>query len=201
MIDIGANTGQFAQMIHEVIPSAQILSFEPLSDCFSELKFNLNGIPGAQAFNIALGAKSGDQVINKSSFSPSSSILNMADVHKKIWPQSADCEQEKIRVERLDDVFREKNLEKNVMIKIDVQGYEKQVIEGGVNVFSRATIAVVEVSFTELYQDQPLFDDIYDVMMKLGFRYAGNIEQFSNPNDGRPLFADAIFENIRLLTT
>jgi hypothetical protein len=38
IIDVGANTGQFSRAIHEVLPEAYIYSFEPLSDCFSELK-------------------------------------------------------------------------------------------------------------------------------------------------------------------
>ena len=54
---------------------------------------------------------------------------------------------------------------------------------------------MLEVSFIELYEKQPLFADIHARMSELGFAYCGNVEQFTSKDKSRVLFADAIFEN------
>jgi hypothetical protein len=78
-------------------------------------------------------------------------------------------------------------------VKIDVQGYEDRVIAGGDAVISRSKAMIVEVSFQELYEGQPLFDDIYQRLKQKGFAYMGNLYQLLNPADAAVLQADALF--------
>lgn len=195
IIDIGANTGQFATMIHRVCPLAKIISFEPLKDCFKELQSNLGGLPNVDVCNFALGDDDGAVEINRSNFRPSSSVLEMGDLHKRDWPESVAHSKELIQMRRLDGVLSNDRLAPELLVKIDVQGYELNVIRGGRRVLSRTSVAVIEVSFRELYEGQPLFEDINRAMTDLGFRYIGNVEQYASKIDGQILFADAIFEN------
>ncbi len=195
VIDIGANTGQFAKLIHPLFPEARIYSFEPLPDCLAELQRTLADIPGAVALPLALGDVTGTVEFNRSAFSPSSSFLEMTDVHRANWPASSEQHKTIVSVRRLDDVMADANLSDGILVKMDVQGFEDRVIRGGVAVISRSKVVVVEVSFVELYVGQPLFDDIYRLLRELGFAYRGNIEQFTSKTDGQVLFADAIFVN------
>ena len=41
VLDVGANTGQFALEIHKILPQAMIYSFEPLKDCYEQLMHNM----------------------------------------------------------------------------------------------------------------------------------------------------------------
>ena len=60
IIDIGANTGQFSTSIHQIFPEAMLYSFEPLLDCYEELVTNFKDVTRFQAFNLALGDRSGE---------------------------------------------------------------------------------------------------------------------------------------------
>ena len=147
IIDIGAHTGQFAKEIREKLPQVKIYSFEPLKDCYQKLVQNMSMDKNFKAYNFALGNKESRQEINKSASSPSSSLLSMANLHEEMYPHTKGGSKEEIEVKRLDDVFKNSDLEKEILVKIDVQGYEDKVIGGGVNFISQAKIVFLENSF------------------------------------------------------
>lgn len=200
IIDVGAHTGEFALMIHEVIPHASLYSFEPLGDAYRELEKNLASVPQSQAFHCALGDENAEIQMHRNEFTDSSSLLEMADLHKQAFPFTARETLERVAVKRLDDVVENLSLKDNILVKIDTQGYEDRVIRGGEKLISRARLLIVEVSFQTLYEGQPLFEQIYDLFRQRGFRYMGNLDmgmgslpQLSNPLDGSILQANAIF--------
>ena len=193
IVDIGAHIGEFARMIHKILPNASIFSFEPLEAPFSELKNNMGRVPNFMAFKYALGDTTGIMEMHRNDFTPSSSLLPMTDRHKDIFPFTAAETIETVDGRRLDDVLKDLYFEDNILVKIDVQGYEHRVILGGEKLLSRAKLLIVETSFLPLYEGQPLFDDIYSMLRQRGFAYIGNWEQFISPADGSVLQADAMF--------
>ena len=193
ILDIGANTGQFASEFRSILPEAKIYSFEPLRECFDALAKNMEHVPQFQAFPFALGDEETEIQMNRNELSPSSSILAMADLHKKTYPFTANAFAERITVKRLDDVASHIDLWPNILIKMDVQGFEDRVILGGMNTIPKAKLVIVETSFERLYEGQPSFDKIYDLMKRMGFAYHGNFGQLLSPKDGNILQADAMF--------
>jgi FkbM family methyltransferase len=193
VIDVGANRGQFAEYIHKLLPDARIYSFEPLKDCYDQLCKNMKGIPNFRAFQFALGDENKQRKMYCNDFSPSSSLLPMEELHKEAFPQTEHTTPEKIDIRRLDDISQELDIVENVLIKIDVQGFEEKVILGGDKVISRASVLIVETSFQSLYQGQYLFDAIYDMLRERGFRYMGGEEALKNPQDGSILACDSVF--------
>jgi FkbM family methyltransferase len=193
VLDIGANEGQFAWMIHALLPEARIYAFEPLEDCYRKLRYRMRRVPLFQAFNLALGAEEGIKEMHRSEFSPSSSLLPMRQLHKQAFPKSRRTRVEPVEVARLDLIAHQLEWEEKLLIKIDVQGYEREVIKGGPATISRAVVLVVETSFESLYEGQPLFEDVLEMLKDLGFRYHGNLDQIWSPVDGSVLQADALF--------
>ncbi len=193
VIDVGAHIGEFAMMIHRILPKASIICFEPLEACFRELNINMRNVSNFKAFNSALGDTNSTMEMHRNEFTPSSSLLKMADLHKEAFPFTKNETVETVKVKRLDDILQGLCLEDYILVKIDVQGYEDKVIWGGENVISRARLLVVETSFQTLYKKQSLFDEIYDLLRRKGFDYMGNLDQLRSPIDGRVLQADAIF--------
>lgn len=194
VIDIGANTGQSAQLFHNILPDSFIYSFEPLHDCFLQLRSNMTDVSNFKAFNIALGDKDGKQDIYRNEFSSSSSFLKMCELCKKNYPFTSRETIETSEVKTLDSIINELELKDNILLKIDVQGFEDKVLMGGMNTLSRVKVIIIETSFYELYEDQPLFSDIYDFLQKRGFVYSGNWgEKIKSPLDGATLQADSIF--------
>jgi len=195
VLDIGANTGQFARQARSLFPRAKVFSFEPIPECLSGLAKTMKGDPEFTAVPFALGAEEGSSTLYCSSFSPSSSLLNMCELHRQCFPRSAETHPLPIRVVRLDSWALEHDLLLPMLVKMDVQGYEDRVIEGGALTISRATLLMIEMSFAELYEGQPLFDDIYERVKSLGFRLILTLGNLYDSHSGRLLQCDAVFAN------
>jgi hypothetical protein len=117
----------------------------------------------------------------------------MAELHKSAFPFSADNTAVKVRVERLDDFASQLTLIEPMLVKIDVQGYEGHVLRGGQETIRQASVVIVETSFEQLYEGQPLFPDVNRMLTEWGFTYLGGLDQFGDPQDNRPLQQDSVF--------
>lgn len=198
ILDIGANKGQFAARMRLLFPKAKIYSFEPIPEVYNDLCLKFEKDKNFKAFNIGLGQESGTFDFFQNDFSDSSSLLPMKDFHKETFPQTLNEKKIQIKVESLDVFASTLKLKSPLLIKIDVQGFEKMVILGGKETLKKADLVIVEVSFFALYENQVFFGSVYSELIALGFEYQGNYEQMSSPIDGCILQADAIFRNSKL---
>jgi FkbM family methyltransferase len=194
IIDIGANIGQFANKISRVFPEATLICFEPIPNVFKELKKGVKG-NNQLFFNTALGSNKGKLKINRNEYSPSSSILKMEKLHMEAFEFAVNQKLIDIEIDLLDNYLYLINENQNLLVKIDVQGFEKHVINGGKILLSKAQLIIIEVSYEPLYQGQPTFKEIYDELYNLGFEFHGNIEDLRNPKDDSILQSDALFIN------
>lgn len=192
VIDVGANTGQFSKEARDTLPSAQIHSFEPLPDCYEQLCESFKGDALFTAYNCALGENTGLVSMNRSSYTPSSSLLTMSEIHKKLFPHTAHETKTRIRIERMDDALSQVALTPPMLLKIDTQGYEDRVLAGGPETLAKTDAVLIEASFVSLYADQPLFANIYTLLTAKGFIYRGALQQKRGPT-GEILFEDALF--------
>lgn len=193
IVDIGANEGQFAERMRILFPEIMIYSFEPIPTVFAKLEDNFKNDLHFKCFNVGLGDKDDRMTFHLNDYTPSSSLLKMNHVHKDNFPQTESESEIPVLIKRLDDVLSYQNLEKPYMVKIDVQGFEDKVINGGLKLLENADLIIIETTFVELYEEQPLFDVIYDKLRNLGFKYVGNEEQLVSPMNGEVLQADSIF--------
>lgn len=193
ILDVGANVGKFSIKFDKIINDAMIYAFEPLSDCYKLLLDNTKHIKGLKCYNLGLGRESKDALIFHNEFSPSSSLLEMNDIHKDAFPHTKHSTEEKIKILPLDEMIDDINWNKKVLLKIDVQGYELEVLNGAELSLNNIDLIIIETSFDELYKDQPLFNPIYKFLTAHHFNYEGNFDQFKDPRTGRILQADAIF--------
>ena len=79
-----------------------------------------------------------------------------------------------------------------------MQGFEKQVLDGGKETLNKVKIIIIETSYIPLYKDQLLFAGVHDYLTKAGFQFHGNLGQLINPNDGSILQGDSIFINHKM---
>jgi FkbM family methyltransferase len=197
IFDIGANEGQFALFTQKIFPFANIFSFEPLSDCFrkiEEISFINKKI---KSFNYGLGEKDEELEIFRNNFSPSSSLLKMNSLHYEIFPYTKNHTKEKIIIKKIDSVFKDFEIGKKILMKIDVQGYEVNVLNGAIDFINKYyPLIIIETSYVELYDKEPLFDEIYKKMNMLNYKFIGILDQLYDPNDGKILQGDAMFEKI-----
>ncbi len=193
IFDIGANVGQSAIAFNALFPSAQIYSFEPVPACFEEFKVRTQGLQNIHAFNIALGDSVGETEFEMNEFPACSSFLPLANSHKDLFDYAAKTSKIKVEVNTLDNFSSDLDLPTPILIKIDVQGFEDKVLRGGKHFVSKSDVLIIETSFKPLYEGQPLFKDIYEILKDWGFDYVGSVENMQHPVTGEILQSDAIF--------
>ena len=136
----------------------------------------MKSVPKFKAFQFALGNEALEIDIHRSTYSPSSSIRPMSQLHKKVFPYTKGAVSERITVKRLDDIAEGLTLVDNLLVKIDVQGFEDKVFAGGTHTIRKAKALIVETSFESLYEGQPLFDEIYVTSEATGLRSSWQFE-------------------------
>lgn len=193
VIDVGAYIGAYALAIRHMLPGARIYAFEPQPENYQKLLQNLPSPQHLRAFCTALGEQRGETSFWQSEFSPSSSVLPMADLHKQTFPQTAGGRQVTLPIAPLDDFLDEMELTPPVLLKLDVQGYEEKVLLGAKRLLPLVDYVLTEVSFRPLYEGQASFDQLNGLLRASGFTYAGNFETLVSPFDGSILQADALF--------
>lgn len=198
VLDIGANSGKFAQQLRDDLSYAnRIISFEPLSSAFEILKTNAKGDPNWEAFNFALGDTEEKQKINIAGNSYSSSLLDMLPSHLKSAPESKYIGREIIEVKKLDSIFG--NLCKptnNVYMKIDTQGFESKVLKGAENSLIQIDTVQMEMSLVRLYEGGLLFSEMCIFMNEKGYSLVSIETGFSDPVSGQLLQVDGIFHRL-----
>ena len=196
VFDIGANIGQYAKSLRELGYSGRIVSFEPLSSAYSQLKAVSKKDPLWEiAPQTAIGNQEGEIIINIAGNSQSSSALPMLDAHVQSAPESAYSGSETVKLSRLDTLAKDyiKSETKSIFLKIDVQGLEKQVLEGATAILPLVKGIKLELSLVPLYEGQVLFKEMIDIIEKLGYELYGIEPGFTAEKTGRMLQMDGIF--------
>ncbi len=195
IFDIGANTGQFGELIYKLGYKGKMYSFEPLTSAYETLKSTAKNYSGWNpAERCAIGDKDEEIEIHISENSISSSALKMLEEHENAAPKSKYIGTEKVKAYRLDTVF-EKYAEgsKNVLVKIDTQGFEEKIFNGSINSMDKIKGLYLEMSLVKLYEGQILYKELYEKIISLGFGMYGIQPAFVNKETGRVLQVDATF--------
>jgi FkbM family methyltransferase len=127
--------------------------------------------PDAIVLPVALGAVDGEQVTLHVTVQPGCSSLRRPDVTQPIVESNPDFDVIKtirMNLTRLDTVWDRAAGPIN-FIKIDVQGYELEVLKGCDAFFDDFLCLELEVTFKPLYVGQPLFNEIYAFVNSRGF--------------------------------
>lgn len=193
VIDVGAHTGEFSSAVKALFPEVNLYAFEPLPDCQPRLKERLNRHKNVEVYATALGNQEGEISFWKSTFSKASSVLPMSELHKQAFPWSASSVQVNVPVSKLDSYLPKIEFAKRALLKIDVQGYELDVLAGAEQTLVQLDYVVVETSFKPLYEGQSSFSSVYDYLRLKGFEYSGCLDQLQSPIDQSILQADALF--------
>jgi FkbM family methyltransferase len=196
VLDVGANSGQYATSLRRAGFNGHIVSFEPLSGPFSRLVRGSSSDPLWDCRQCALGDFDGTASVNVAgNAGASSSILPMLQSHRDVFPQANYIGTEAAPMRRLDSVAPEVfKQNETAFLKIDVQGFEKQVIAGGTATINDRCVGMeIELSFVALYEGAMLIQEALDVVVSLGFVLAGLVPGFMDVRNGRVLQADGVF--------
>jgi FkbM family methyltransferase len=195
VLDIGANTGQFASEIRQCGYTGRIVSFEPLSQAHAALMQASAADSMWEAYpRCALGDHDGEVEINIAGNSESSSILPMLEAHQSAAPGSAYQGKETVPIKTLDAVAGQYLKDARApFLKIDTQGFEWHVLDGARNALPHIKGILVELSLVPLYEGQHLWREVIDRLETAGFTLWAFQPVFSDQATGRTLQVDGIF--------
>lgn len=171
VLDIGANTGQFAQSLRGGGYKGRIVSFEPVSEAFQALQRTAAGDPLWSVVNLALGQEDGTASINISANSYSSSLLGVCGWALAVEPSIGFVGREDVALRRLDSVFDDvAEPNETVLMKIDAQGFELAIINGALKIIDKLELIQLEASLRPVYEGEPPIEQVIQHMSGLGFR-------------------------------
>lgn len=196
VIDVGANVGQFAIAASRLFNGAHIFSIEPDPKTAGILRKNTNGEIGIDISVVALGEFVGEAKFFVNRDSQVSSLLPLGDDRVSAFPDSTVESELNVRLSTLDALFGDRGLEKPILVKIDVQGFEDRVIRGGKKFLSEVDWVLIEVSFAELYQGELDFQGILSLLKENGFEFLRPMNFHMSPLTGEIIEMDALFRRV-----
>ena len=130
ILDIGGSTGRTSIMYSQAFSSNNVYVFEPIKETFEVLTTNTKRFKNIKPVNKAVGNKSGTEIINVAKRISSSSLLELkADKKSDLFADNL----EKVNTEEIIICKIDEEIQSDVnvgIMKIDVQGFEVEVLKG-----------------------------------------------------------------------
>ena len=118
----------------------------------------------------------------------------MENLHLDTNPHSKFIKKEDVKIISLNEVFiKEKKSFKNNFLKIDAQGYEKEILESGENILDNFTGISCEISVQPLYKGEAKFLDIINYLIARGFEIYSIHNSYYEINYGQTFSVDIVF--------
>ena len=169
IIDIGSNKGQFMILIEKMFPNKTIHSFEPIEEMLQkQIKFFYYK-KNVFFNNFALGNEISKKDFFITSRKDSSSFLKIVENKSKSKNYEIK-EKRQIQINTLDNYFLDKNIILPILIKIDVQGFELEVLKGSKELLKKTDYLLLEVSDSEMYRSQASEAALIEFLKRLNFQ-------------------------------
>ena len=165
IIDVGANFGfhslEFADLVGD---NGKVFAFEPQRLVYYQLCANilLNGYDNVWAYNIALGNKNESVLVENPNYYAEETI-NIGNSHINAY---TNCHNHSVDMKKLDDYC----FNDVTVLKIDVQGYEPNVLDGAVNtILKHRPYIFIEIEEPQLQIYDFKFEDISNRLAHMGY--------------------------------
>ncbi|MCB9079356.1 MAG: FkbM family methyltransferase [Anaerolineaceae bacterium] len=200
VIDIGANEGQFIHTALALVPNAPIIAFEPNPELAKKLKTTFEEYGTISIFSTALGSQPGVLPLNVSKFAPASSFLQPTVECLSEFPGTDVIRTIDVEINRLDDFVRQPDLgfapHNNYLLKIDVQGYEMEVVKGAVGIYDRISTIVCELNIAHIYENQRPFEELFTFLREFNFHLVDIGSPIRSRSTNQVLYVDIAFKKL-----
>jgi FkbM family methyltransferase len=203
VIDVGANDGDFAELVREAGWRGPLASFEPQSVCVAALQRAAQGDPSWRIFGMALSDHDGVASLTLRSASQLTSmqdprLASRAAEAERVKDHLAAIGTEEIVVRRLDTVFPELSSRpvERAYLKIDTQGHDELVLTGASGVLDRVVAIQVELTRDPLYEGTSPYPDVIARLDRLGFALNAVFPVLVDPATQALLEFDGVFVRV-----
>jgi FkbM family methyltransferase len=187
-LDIGAHTGDFTKDLTRLTPNCEVIMVEANPNCepyLQKLKYGYD--------MVALSNKQGkaELFVEKANSIGTGTSLYIENTD---WYADGKFEKVEVELDTLDNrsYFADEIID---LIKLDVQGSELDILEGGRKTITRSNYVLMEVSLLQYNEKAPLIDSIVPVMKQYGF-YIEDILAYAKINGNQIFQMDVLFKNV-----
>jgi FkbM family methyltransferase len=193
VIDAGANVGAYAKAMASVLPEATIHCFEPAPATFDKLRQNTARLRNVRAYNLALGAQPATLPMFTCPMDESNSLLKSTAILQDSWAKTRPTGQVQVEVSRLDDLLVREKAQGRLFIKVDVQGYEIELLKGATTALQQCVLLQVEVSLVPLYENAPMLPEVWDYVSRSGLKFLMFDDLLHSSRNQQPVSCDLYF--------
>ncbi len=175
IIDIGAHKGEFLEKMLKIEKVNSFYAFEPQKNIFNELSEKFSKNKKVTLYNFAMDKEITNKKlkINKLSMTSSLAEINEKSLYLKIknfltFSKSNFEDEYEIQTNTVDKIFEKISLQKT-LLKIDVEGFEKNVIEGSKMKLKEIPFILLENQFGNHYKNND-FEDIIKLLLEQNFK-------------------------------
>lgn len=203
LLDIGAHRGESVAYLRDAFPDSFIYSIEPDPESFEVL--SAKKADKHRCLNVAISNANSEMTFYKNEISHTNSLFRVnAKSQDSIRIQKAIKNNDmsvfekfnheiKVRAITLDELISEEKIERIDLLKIDVQGAEALVLEGGPRALKMANAVLLEVSFYDYYEKKTSFFEIEQHLRPAGLELFSISEISQNPMNGRTDWAEVLY--------
>lgn len=192
--DVGANRGQFSLVCRSLRPQAAIVGFEPLPGPAQTYRQLFASDRLVSLYETAVGQEQGEVTINISARDDSSSLLPISTAQTDNFPGTDAIATRTVKIAPLSTLLQSRMGGRN-LLKIDVQGFELEVLKSAEPLLRQFDWIYAECSFVPLYEGQALAQQIVAWLAERDFWAKGRFNPAFASKGGALLQADLLFEN------
>ncbi|MCG6114928.1 MAG: FkbM family methyltransferase [Mesorhizobium sp.] len=174
--DIGASNGSWTWTVSKLMKGAEFHLFEPQlasQPAWAETIGNVQKYtPNTTLHPVALGERNGTAKLQLFASQAAASMLRpgLIDNLKSRLMGKGRSDELEVPMHRLDDYARKNDLPPPDIIKMDVQGYELEILKGGEEALKAASVVLAECWIERSYGGKtPLLHEVIDYFFKRGF--------------------------------
>lgn len=191
VFDVGANSGQSAEAFHGLFPRADIYSFEPVSAAYRQLEAVSRSLDCVRCFRLAFGRSAGEALINTFEITQLSSICS----------NEGSTGGETVQLSTISNFVQDHRIPRIDFLKIDVEGYEVEVLAGARDLLQREAIPfiLVEAGIDDSLGRFTPLEKLRELLRLYGYEIYAFYDQSAWPDRSNLLYVDALFVSRRVL--
>jgi len=182
IFDVGAAVGSWTRMALEYWPTAEYFLFEALAERKPDL--DRIAVESGAKVNVVIGGVGKEDGIL--TLGITDSLFDSSFAYAGSASRQVECR-------RLDSLYRQGKVRKPAFVKMDVQGFELNVLEGSREVFSDCSVVLMECQFFAFCESMNTLDRTIAFMSAYGFVPYEFVDFLRRPLDGAMGQCDLLF--------
>lgn len=192
VVDVGANEGNFTAAVLSLVPAARVLAVEPAPEPLARLRERFRANPTVEVVGKALADRSGVAALHLTGHDHNASLHRPREEMQTLYedPGWSVVGALDVQTTTLDELLGPDD--EISVIKLDVQGGELAVLEGGERTLERTRCVLMEVTFVSHYEDDADFQRLNQELLDRGFALTA-ISDPGRTRRGDVTWADACY--------